>query len=63
MATSHQEALVQAISSLKPDSLKALGDAIALMQHGDHRRNSEPVVDMASHIDSGDTAFILVSTT
>ena len=60
-------ALVEALSTLNPEGLTALGKAIVLIQHGQDlpmRRNQEVAAAAAvfSSIDSGDTAFILVCT-
>jgi Amt family ammonium transporter len=59
-------ALVEALSTLNPEGLQALGNAIVLIQHGeDLRRNQEVAAAAAagfSSINSGDTAFILVCT-
>ena len=57
-------ALVEALSTLKPEGLKALGNAIVLIQHGQDLRRNQEVAAAAgfSSINSGDTAFILVCT-
>jgi hypothetical protein len=53
--------LASALSTLQPEGLKALGDAIALMQdeHG-HRRSVETTTVASVNLDSVDTAFILI---
>ena len=57
-------ALVEALSTLNPEGLKALGNAIVLIQHGQDLRRNQEVAAAAvfSNIDSGDTSFILVCT-
>jgi Amt family ammonium transporter len=52
--------LVQSLSTLNPDSLKALSDAVLHLQQQDMRRSAEKAD--ALEIDSGDTAFMLICT-
>ena len=58
-----QQALQSALATLKPEGLKALGDAIALIQDAQgQRRSVETVEAVAVNLNSGDTAFILICT-
>jgi hypothetical protein len=58
-----QQALQSALATLKPEGLKALGDAIALIQDAQgQRRSVETVAAVAVNLNSGDTAFILICT-
>ena len=58
-----QKALQNALATLKPEGLKALGDAISLIQDAQHQRRSvETTAPVAVNLDSGDTAFILICT-